>query len=166
VRGEVAAVRLLHDHTLQRTGRASWSLSFAGRSSARPAAERRSVIRHVTYAICIKCGEGKFGAFVPCLKCGFTPESPSDQARSILLSDHNADRATLDAAGAKLRAGEPLEFDEPGIAKMAAEMEEIAKHSPSGFGGCAIFMWVLIGIAVVLFAAVVCLIWYSRNHGH
>jgi hypothetical protein len=120
----------------------------------------------VTYAICIKCGEGKFGAFVPCLKCGFAPESPSDQARSILLSDHNADRATLDAAGAKLHAGEALQFDEPGIAKMAAELEEIAKHPPPGFErGRAVFMWVLIGIAVALFAVVVGLIWYTRTHG-
>jgi len=37
--------------------------------------------------------------------------------------------------GAKLRAGEALEFDEPGVAKMAAELEEIAKHPPPGFGG-------------------------------
>jgi hypothetical protein len=119
----------------------------------------------VTYAICIKCGEGKIGAFVPCLRCGFTPESRSDQARSILLSDHNTDRATLDAAGAKLRAGESLEFDEPGIAKMAAELEEIAKHPPPGFGGCATFMWVLVAIAVALFALVIGLVWYTRTHG-
>jgi hypothetical protein len=84
----------------------------------------------MTYAICIKCGEGKHGAFVPCLKCGFMPESRSDQARSILLSDLNTDIATLDAAGAKLRAGEALAFDEPGIAEMAAELDEIAKHPP------------------------------------
>jgi hypothetical protein len=119
----------------------------------------------VTYAICIKCGEGKLGAFVPCLTCGFTPKSPPDQARSILLSDHSADRATLDAAGAKLRAGEPLEFDEPGVAKMAAELEEIAKHPPPGFGGCAVFVWALIGIEIALFALVAGLAWYIHSHG-
>lgn len=102
---------------------------------------------------------------MPCLKCGFTPESPSDQARSILLSDHNTGRATLDAAGAKLQAGETLQFDEPGIAKMAAEMEEIAKRPPPGFGrGCVVFIWLPIGIAFALFALVVGLIWYTRTH--
>ena len=117
----------------------------------------------MTYAICIKCGKGKVGAFVPCSKCGFMPESASDQARSILLSDHNADKATLDAACAKLRAGEPLEFDEPGIARMAADLEEIAKHPPPESGcGCAVFMWVLIGIAVSLAALIVGLTWYTR----
>ena len=117
----------------------------------------------MTYAICIKCGEGKLGAFVPCNRCGFTPESTSDRARSMLLCDHLTDRAALDAAGHKLRAGEPLEFDEPGVAQMAAEMEEIAKHPPPGFdGGCAVFMWVLIGIALSLLAAVVALMWYIR----
>jgi len=84
----------------------------------------------MTYAICIKCGQGKHGAFVPCLKCGFTPESRSDQARSIFLSDHNSNMATLDAASAKLLAGEALAFDEPGIAAMAAEFDEFAKHPP------------------------------------
>jgi hypothetical protein len=118
----------------------------------------------MTYAVCIKCGEGKFGALVPCLKCGFTPGSPSDQARSILLSDHHADKATLDAAGAKLRAGESLEFDEPGIARMAVELEESARHPPRGFRGCAVFMWVLLGIVVALSALVVGLSWYTRAH--
>ena len=118
----------------------------------------------MTYAICIKCGEGKLGAFAPCIRCGFTPESSSDQARSMLLCDHLTDRAALDAAAQKLRAGEALEFDGPGIAKMAAEMEEIAKHPPPGFGrGCAVFMWMLIGIAMALLAAVVALIWYTRG---
>ena len=120
----------------------------------------------MTYAICIRCGEGKLGAFAPCVRCGFTPDSPSDQARSLLLSDHNADRATLDAAGAKIRAGEPPAFDEPAVAKMAAELEEIARHPPPGFRGCTVVIWVLIGIACVLFALVVGLIWYSRSRGY
>jgi hypothetical protein len=120
----------------------------------------------MTYAICTKCGEAKHGAFTPCLRCGFTPQSSSDQARSILLSDHNADRATLDAAGAKLRAGESLEFDEPGIEKMAAELEEIAKHGPPTARGCTIIVWALIGTAVALFALVVGLIWYTRSLGN
>lgn len=116
----------------------------------------------MTYAICIKCGEGKFGAFVPCLKCGFKPESFSDQARAIVLSDHSSNRATLDAAGAKLRAGESLEFDETDMAKMAAEIEEIAKHPPPGSGrGCAVFIGVLIGIVLMLFSLVAALIWYT-----
>jgi len=120
----------------------------------------------MTYAICIKCGNGKVGAFTPCLRCGFSPKSSSDQARSILLSDHNVDKSELDAAGKKLSAGEPIEFDEAGIAKMAAELEQMAMTPPAGFGrGCAIFMWLLIGIAVLLFVCVIFEFWYTRGHG-
>lgn len=119
----------------------------------------------MTYAICIKCGHGKLGAFTPCTKCGFVPESRSDQARSMILCDHNADRATLDAAGAQLRAGQPLTYDEAGVEKMAAEFEEFAKHMPPGFGrGCAVFGWMLTGIIVALLAMIIASIWYVRSH--
>src|SRR4051812_18626793 len=120
---------------------------------------------HVTYAICIKCGEGKLGAFSPCLRCNWAPGSSSEQARSLLLSDHNADRATLDAAAAKLRAGESLEFDEPGIAKMAAELEEIAKRPRSTFDFFDAFVWVLIATAVGLFVLLLGVAWYISTHG-
>ena len=64
----------------------------------------------MTQAICIKCGEGKLGAFARCLHCGYMPEAPADQAKSILLCGHNLDRASLDAMAAKLKAGNALTF--------------------------------------------------------
>jgi hypothetical protein len=118
----------------------------------------------VTYAICIKCGEGKLGAFTACRKCGFTPTADSDRAQSIVLSDHISDETTLQVAAGKLKAGETLEFDEPAMTKMAEEMAEIAKHPPADFNrGCAVYMWSLIGIAVLLFLLNVVLIWYARS---
>ena len=40
-------------------------------------------------AICICCHAQKKGALTPCLKCGFDPQTLEDQARSLMLSDHN-----------------------------------------------------------------------------
>ncbi len=84
----------------------------------------------MTAAVCIKCGAMKVGAFTLCPKCKFTPESGADQARSILLSDHNMDRAALEQVGEKIAAGVPLTFNEAAIAQMAAEFAEFRKHPP------------------------------------
>ena len=83
----------------------------------------------------------------------------------MMLCDHNADREHLDAAGAQLRAGQPLKYDEAGVEQMATELEEFAKHMPKGFGrGCAVFGWVLLGIIVVLVATIVASFWYISAH--
>ncbi len=118
----------------------------------------------MTAAICIKCGAMKVGAFTPCPKCRFTPESPQDQARSILLSDRNLDASTLEEKAQRIHRGETLNFDESAVAQMASEFEELRKHVPPRPVGCLIFQWTLIVILVLLVIAVVCLYWYV-HHG-
>ncbi len=43
----------------------------------------------MTIAICIACGAQKFGAFTSCQACGFQPRTVIDEAKSLMLSDHN-----------------------------------------------------------------------------
>lgn len=49
----------------------------------------------MTLAICIHCGEQKFGAFVPCRLCGFAPRTVTEKAKSIILSDHHFPKKEL-----------------------------------------------------------------------
>jgi hypothetical protein len=117
----------------------------------------------MTHAVCLKCGEGKLGAFSPCMKCGYMPRTSSEQARAMLLCDHNLDRAALDAASARIKAGTPPKFDEAAIAEMAKEFEEYARHPPPGARGCRIFSLSLVAIAVLLFLLLVGLIIYGKS---
>lgn len=116
----------------------------------------------MTAAICIKCGAMKVGAFSPCAKCGFTPVSNEDQARSILLSDRNLDPAALKKTGYRIAEGETPAFDETAVAQMAAEFGELRKHVPPPPLGCLIFQWVLIGTMITLALALAYLYWYLR----
>lgn len=42
----------------------------------------------MTVAVCFKCGEIKFGAWVPCKNCGAEPRTEDDYAVSVVMSDH------------------------------------------------------------------------------
>ena len=54
----------------------------------------------------------RLSACTPCLKCGYVPESPEDQATTILLSDHNMKNEALEEiAGARLNETTPTPGD-------------------------------------------------------
>ena len=42
----------------------------------------------MTKAVCMSCGELKFGAYIACPKCSFTPETLFDLTMSEIYSDH------------------------------------------------------------------------------
>jgi len=117
----------------------------------------------MTAAVCIRCGKMKVGALTTCPRCGFIPESPEDQARSILLSDHNMDRAHLEDAGRRVAQGDSPTFDEAANAKMAAQIAELRKHPPPGRRSCLVMQCVMIGVAITLLIAVAYLLWYARR---
>lgn len=52
----------------------------------------------MTIAVCIYCGEKKFGAWNPCESCGRMPSGMDDQARSVILSDHFMGMESLEKA--------------------------------------------------------------------
>ena len=51
----------------------------------------------MTWALCLNCGEVKFGAICPCPKCEVT--SSGDMQLDIAFSDHNVSKDTLSQLG-------------------------------------------------------------------
>ncbi|MEM1099609.1 MAG: hypothetical protein AAGH92_12570 [Planctomycetota bacterium] len=103
----------------------------------------------MTVAICIRCGTQKFGALIPCRDCGFTPESPEDQAKSLALSDHNLPLDQLNAISQRIRVGEPPTFDEASLQQLTNELSELPSMKPPI--GCAIAVWVPFVVMLLLF---------------
>ncbi len=66
----------------------------------------------MTKAVCIHCGEMKFGSFVPCHICAGRPTSDHELIISLAMSDHYLDVDTLKQIGASIREkGEPPNLD-------------------------------------------------------
>jgi hypothetical protein len=117
----------------------------------------------MTTAVCLRCGEMKLGAFTPCRKCGFEPESPDEQVRSIMLSDQNLDAVSLKEVSEQIGVGDYPEFDEAAVeeaAKQFAEMEPMRRPM-----GCLIVKWGLIGIMLALAVTLAVLIWMAKREG-
>ncbi|HZT41096.1 MAG TPA: hypothetical protein VFA07_02845 [Chthonomonadaceae bacterium] len=89
----------------------------------------------MTYAVCLHCGNIKFGAWVPCPECGYEPQGLEDQARHMLLSDHYFSQDELAQFAKRIKQGEGWVLDEETtqdyIAKFAeaAWQEEIINQS-------------------------------------
>ena len=56
----------------------------------------------MTWALCLNCGETKFGAILRCEKCGF--RSTGDMNLDTLFSDHNISVSTLIQFGEVIKA--------------------------------------------------------------
>lgn len=71
----------------------------------------------MTQAACIKCGEFKFGALVPCDHCHFQPQTPKELAHSLAVTDQHQTPESLkkfsDAAKAAKAAGRELQITLP-----------------------------------------------------
>ena len=79
----------------------------------------------MTTAVCIKCGDLKFGSFVPCPKCGGRPETDPELIISLAMSDHYLDTATLKQIGVSIREkGEPPNLDPESYASFQKTIEE------------------------------------------
>lgn len=59
-------------------------------------------------AICFKCGSAKSGALVACRKCGAVPQTNSEYAVSLTLSDHLSPKDQLAQYSHALRNGQKL----------------------------------------------------------
>ena len=77
----------------------------------------------MTIAICIRCGETKFGAWTRCEACGFEPASTTDLAKSLVATDHYFSVDYLHRAAEGLKRGRPLVFSGEQIAECAAQIE-------------------------------------------
>ena len=65
----------------------------------------------MTWALCINCGETKFGAICPCPECGVA--STGNMNLDIAFSDHRLSRETLAAFGEVVRAIRRVCDDDP-----------------------------------------------------
>ena len=54
----------------------------------------------MTQAVCFKCGEIKFGAFVLCPHCNARPSADEELVLSLAMTDHYFDLATMKQMGA------------------------------------------------------------------
>jgi hypothetical protein len=82
----------------------------------------------VSSAICVRCGELKPAALGKCVRCGFLPSSPEDQARSLMLSRQFDAGETviglqpqdLHTVATRIQSGEPFHFDPDVLAMVMA----------------------------------------------
>jgi hypothetical protein len=65
----------------------------------------------VAVVVCLQCGEFKDRTSVPCPKCGYNPTEVQASAKQSLASDQYHSREELETIAARVKAGEPVEFD-------------------------------------------------------
>jgi hypothetical protein len=61
----------------------------------------------MTIAVCVHCGFIKHGAFGACGSCGSFPESETELAYSLVLTDHYFSAEVLEEISAAMLAGKP-----------------------------------------------------------
>lgn len=64
----------------------------------------------MTAAICLNCGEFKFGAWTPCRKCGHVPTDEEDRAKHLIVTDHYLSQADLKSVGKNIKDGKQPQF--------------------------------------------------------
>ena len=77
----------------------------------------------MTVAVCLHCGAMKVGAWTPCPRCGYTPETPEDQAKHLMVSDHYLGQADLENISVRVKQGLPLNFQPQQVEQMAASIQ-------------------------------------------
>ena len=108
----------------------------------------------MTTALCLNCGELKFGAFLPCSKCGHEPVDPEDRAKHLLVSDHYISPEDLEEIGSRIRAGEELRFDPEALqetaTKVSAITEAMGDSKGCGLTGILVVVVILLGLAFLV----------------
>ena len=61
----------------------------------------------MTVAVCVRCGAIKHGAFNYCKACGMRPETETDAAYSLALTDHYFSAAVLNKISTDMLSGKP-----------------------------------------------------------
>jgi hypothetical protein len=117
----------------------------------------------MTRAVCVRCGQGKAGAFARCLSCHYDPEKEGKeaQARSLLLSDRYLTVSQLKEASERIRSGEPHQFNTDAVGEVAGKLPDRAANARLGLlvgGIVAAIALVLVLLVVALFLSVRALI--------
>jgi hypothetical protein len=85
----------------------------------------------VTQAVCFKCGEIKFGAFVACNHCGDTPSSDDDLVLSLAMTDHYFALDVMRQMGQSIKQGTRPHLDEETRKNLLENLAQLRK-SPIG----------------------------------
>ena len=88
----------------------------------------------VTVAVCVNCGAIKFGAFNYCDGCNFRPQTETDLAYSLALTDHYFAIDVLNQISADMSAGAPRPRLSP---EQEEKFREAARVFLKRFGGLA-----------------------------
>jgi hypothetical protein len=83
----------------------------------------------MTTAVCFSCFELKFGAFVPCDKCGAEPKSEHDLIMSMAMTDHHFDQSTLEEICAVAKENGELPLLHPDNYNQIRELIKEAKEA-------------------------------------
>lgn len=78
-------------------------------------------------AVCLFCGEGKAGAFVPCPYCGRRPESDDDLILSLVMTEPHLDELGREAVGQDIKQGKLPSLDDEIRQRFQAHLEEFKK---------------------------------------
>ena len=117
----------------------------------------------MTRAVCVRCGQGKVGAFARCLSCHYDPEKEGKevQARSLLLSDRYLTVGQLKEAAERIRSGAGYSFDEAEVGAVAGRLPDRATNARLGLligGVVGLIALVLAVLVVAIFLALRALI--------
>jgi hypothetical protein len=106
----------------------------------------------LTVAVCLNCGELKYGSWVPCQNCGFNPETDEDVTKSLIVSDHHHSKEELEGISNKIKAGEEITFDPETLKNMwitKEQMEQMDKSTGRFIWGCLALIGV--GLSIIAF---------------
>lgn len=103
----------------------------------------------MTRAVCIECGEAKDDPIAACPECGFAPGVPEEQARSLLLSEHHRDAASLDAAALRLRAGEDVGYDAGELNTLTTQLREHPIPVEQPLGCRLVMLGLVLGLTIL-----------------
>jgi len=92
----------------------------------------------MTFAICLKCGEAKHGAWISCSACSFTPDDDESMTKSLILTDHYQNVEALTSMAAAIKSGRAVSFD-PGLLKeMWVDSKAINRSTRNCAVGCVV----------------------------
>ena len=89
----------------------------------------------MTKAVCWRCGDFKFGAFVPCSSCGGDPATEDDLLVSFSLTDHFLDEEQLLFYSKRIKSGSTLQLDDSTKDKLRPAVLVAARCSANSTNG-------------------------------
>ena len=99
----------------------------------------------MTQAVCLGCGESKFGAWGPCQHCGCNPTDSDSMTRHLLVSSHFLNSDEMAEVARKVKAGEEIEFDPEKFEAYRVDPERLDRDMKATMRGC-------IGIVLLVLA--------------